>query len=621
MSSKAIAQKLVDQQIQESQVSKEMIQSLSAKMYQLQSWIQLKKEKVIIILEGASSPTKDQFIDQLRKSYPPTFVKYYNSDKIIDEKVKWHFQPLIANLPETGQITIFDSCWHGNKKHNKLSNGQLSDSQSISQLEQSLQSAGYQVVKYWFQENTENFQELIQTFVSNSIHQNKSALLDQLHIQSSHSSILSISYKDEVAWHLAGGQNAVLVLHHFVNQMNIQDLSFNNAAIEMPLLNNSTDLIWAKAKENVIALNTFHPNFPIAKEIQQAMEVYTKNGIVLDKPIEGLQSFREIAAKVMTEKKGLNCRAECILPIDGTIAGIFTIAQFVLRPGDEAIVFDPTESCFTKAIEARGSKVIHAPCHSQSGKFEIESLEALVTPNTKMICLSNPQSLAGRVMRWDELFEIGKFAIKHQLWILNDESWSDIIYSPNHHFHIGSLNEKIAARTFSVYGFSKTFGLADLPVGFIVAPNEIILKKLMQVSNVHNRGTGVSTLSQVAATAAFRDAWYWKEAFVDHLQSMRDYMVERFNKMHGVQCNTPEGTYVLMVDITAFGMNSEQMCDYLLQNAKVAVMPSTTNWSGPTSTKQIGISFSSSKAIIKEALDRIEQALNALPRYQKLSKN
>ncbi len=621
MSSKTIAQKLVAQQIHEAQVTKEMIYSLSAKMYQLQSWIQLKREKVIIILEGSSNPTKDQFIDQLRKNYPETFVKYYNADKIIDEKIKWHFQPLIANLPETGQITIFDNCWHGNKKYAPSSPDHLSESQSISQLEQSLQSAGYQIVKYWFQANTENFQELVQTFVSNSIHQNKSALLDQLHIRSSHSSILSISYKEEIAWHLAGGKNAILVLHHFVDQLNIQDLSFSNALIEMPLLDNSTDLIWAKAKENIISLNTFHPNFPIAKEIQKAMETYTKNGVVLDKPAEGLDTFRTIAAKVMTEKKGLTCKPEQILPIDGTTAGIFTITQFILRPGDEAIVFDPVENCFSKAIEARGSKVVYASTNTQTGKFEIESLEKLITPHTKMICLSNPQSLLGRVMRWDELFEIGKLAIKYQLWILNDESWSDVIYSPHHHFHIGSLHEKIAALTISIYGFSKTFGLADLPVGFIVAPNNIILQKLMQVSNIHTRGTGVSTLAQVAATAAFRDAWYWKEAFVDHLQSMRDYMVERFNKMHGVQCNTPEGTYVLMVDITAFGMNSKEMCDYLLQNAKVAVLPGTAKWSGPTTTKQIGISFSSSKAVIKEALDRIEQALNALPRYQKLSKN
>ena len=133
----------------------------------------------------------------------------------------------------------------------------------------------------------------------------------------------------------------------------------------------------------------------------------------------------------------------------------------------------------------------------------------------------------------EELEFIGQLAIKHDLWIMNDEVWSDIVYAPFKHTSIAALDEAIFQRCISVFGFSKTFGLAGLRVGHILAPNKKVYQQLIDVSKVSTTAAGVTTLSQIAATAAYKDCWYWAEAFIDHLSHIRDYAVNRLNQNAG----------------------------------------------------------------------------------------
>jgi bifunctional pyridoxal-dependent enzyme with beta-cystathionase and maltose regulon repressor activities len=101
----------------------------------------------------------------------------------------------------------------------------------------------------------------------------------------------------------------------------------------------------------------------------------------------------------------------------------------------------------------------------------------------------------------------------------------------------------------------------------------------------------------------------WLDAFCRHLTEMRDYTVARLHELDGVTCRMPQGTYVAFADITATGLGSEEVADICRDRARVAVVPGTTRWLGAAAERHVRISFATSHGIMREALDRIADAL------------
>ncbi len=389
--------------------------------------------------------------------------------------------------------------------------------------------------------------------------------------------------------------------------------TFSNNNVNLSLLKQRAyNLRWATVDEGVIPLTAADPDFPIAPEIIESIKSYTDGGVFSYGPATGLLSFREAAANVLQTRKGAKGDPELILATDGAASGMYTIAKAFLQPGDEVIIFDPVDFLFQKSVKSAGGKVVRIPLDPKTGRFDQQQLRLSITGKTKMICVCNPHNPLGKVLTKEELLFIGTTAVLHDLWIMNDEIWSDIIFEPSKHTNIVSLNSEIANRTISVYGFSKTFGLAGLRVGFIAAPNKKVFKKVLQASQAGSTAGGVSTLSQIAATAAYEKAWPWVDQFLEHLTEVRNYSVDRLNNMPGISCRKPDGTYLLFPNIESFGLSSEGMAQYLLEKAKVAVVPGAAKWFGPGAEGHIRLCFSTSMEIMTEALDRIEVALKEL---------
>jgi aminotransferase len=388
---------------------------------------------------------------------------------------------------------------------------------------------------------------------------------------------------------------------------------FSDDQVRMDLLRKRAyNQRWAMHPPEVIPLTAADPDFPVAPEIRQAIKEYADGGVLGYGPKEGLPDFKQTVARTVAEKHAISCTPREILPTDSAAAAMFLTAQYACRPGDEAIIFDPVDYLFGQAVDAAGGKRVYSPVDKKTGTFDLDGLPKLITPQTRMICLCNPHNPLGRVMTRKELEVIGQLAVEHDLLIMADEIWSDIVYKPHQHISIASLSPEIAERTITIFGFSKTFGIAGLRVGFLVAPNPTVYEKLVQASKMRTTATGVTTISQVAARTAYENCWYWADSFLEHLQQIRDYAVDRLNKMNGVSCLKPEGTYLLFPDITALGMTSHKITDYLLQEARVAVVPGLPRWFGPRAEGHIRICYSTSFGIIKEGLDRIEKAFQAL---------
>jgi bifunctional pyridoxal-dependent enzyme with beta-cystathionase and maltose regulon repressor activities len=142
--------------------------------------------------------------------------------------------------------------------------------------------------------------------------------------------------------------------------------------------------------------------------------------------------------------------------------------------------------------------------------------------------------------------------------------------------------------------------------------NTVLFQKILHQSGHLSTVHGVSTISQIAGTAALNECEQWLDHFLQHLHRMRDLVVQKLNLIPGVQCIAPEGCYVAFADIRETGMSSTQIHELLLQRARVAVVPGLPQWFGPGAEGYIRISFASSEQILSESLSRIHQTLSRL---------
>ena len=394
----------------------------------------------------------------------------------------------------------------------------------------------------------------------------------------------------------------------------MSDPLFADSAVPFDLLRERAfNLRWATVDPDVLPLTAADPDFPVAPVIREAISEYTAGGVFSYGPPEGLPSFRASAARVQRDRRGWQgCDPGHILPTDSAASAMFVVARALLDPGDEALVFDPVDFLFAASVESAGATPVRCPVDPRTGVIDFDVLAARITPRTKLLTLCQPHNPLGRVLRRDELERLGELALAHDLWVMSDEVWGDIVYPPHEHLSIAALGPELAARTFGVYGFSKTFGLAGLRVGYVAAPDRDLQQRLLTVSQAPTTAYGGSTLSQVAAQAAYDHAWPWAERFLEHLASMRDLAVARLRAMPGLTVRVPEGTYVLFVGIDGLGRGSEaDVVKLLLDEARVAVVPGLARWFGPGATGHIRLTFCTSEAVLTEALDRIEGVLGS----------
>jgi aminotransferase len=364
------------------------------------------------------------------------------------------------------------------------------------------------------------------------------------------------------------------------------------------------NLRWAAVPSDTIPLTAADPDFPCPPPEIEAIHRFLKEGYFSYAPATGITEFKESMAGFFNEKRKVPANPDYILPVDSAAFGIYITCKTFLAPGDEAIIFDPVDYLFRYSVEAVDAKAVTLPI-PQGANADFERINDLITPKTKMICLCNPLNPTGKVFTRAELEQLGHIAEKHNLIILSDEIWSDIIFTPHHFTSIASLNKEIRNRTITITGFSKSYGLAGLRIGAILASNAQHFEEIFAASRHQSTVHGANIISQIAATAALDECGPWLEQFVTHLQSMRDLTVTRLNEIPGFTCRSPEGCYVAFVNITGTGHSSAAIKDFLLEKAKVAVVPGLPEWFGAGAEGHIRLSFATSKEILLDACNRI----------------
>lgn len=350
---------------------------------------------------------------------------------------------------------------------------------------------------------------------------------------------------------------------------------------------------------DVIALGRGDPDLATPAHIIQAMKDAIREQRTGITPVGGMPELREAIANKLREENKLPVTAANVIVTTGGQEGLFLIMQTLLDPGDEVLVPDPRYTSYDEAIESAGGKMVMIPTdHEDAFNLKPEAVEAAITPRTKALLIVTPSNPTGGIVTENRLRGIAQVAIKHNLIVISDEIYEKFVYDGWNHFSIGSI-PGMEERTITLNGFSKTYAMTGLRVGFIAAPYNFIdaMTKVKAVT------TGpAATISQWGGLAALtgpkEPLYEFQRIYTERRQVMMDGL-----RAMGLDFSDPRGAFFLWTNSASTGIHATELSYLLLKEGRVLIFPGTgfgENWGG-----YLRISILQSTDLIQEAMDRM----------------
>lgn len=355
---------------------------------------------------------------------------------------------------------------------------------------------------------------------------------------------------------------------------------------------------------DVIHLEVGMPSFDTPQHIKDGAIAALQGGLVHYGDFAGNAGLRRAIAKRLADHNAVNFSESEIVVTNGLTHASYAVMMAAIDPGDEVILLEPYYPQHVNKIELAGGKVVLAPLDkARNFAIDPQSIEARITPKTKMICLVNPANPTGRVYSREELQSLADIAIRHDLLVLSDEVYEQIVYDGAEHISIASL-PGMRERTFSLFAFTKAYAMDGWRIGYIAADARYmpaILKITM------NDVAHVNVFIQEGARAALEGPQDVIREMLDDDKRRRDLVVARMNQMSGVICATPEGTIYAYPDISATGKSSAKVAEEILEQCHVVT--EAGSFYGAAGDGYLRICFGA------EPYERIEEALNRMARY------
>lgn len=364
----------------------------------------------------------------------------------------------------------------------------------------------------------------------------------------------------------------------------------------------------ASTLEDVISLGVGEPDYSSPQKVIDACidslnkkeTSYTSNW--------GLYELRKEIGNLFKKKYNLFYDSSDQIMVTVGVSEAITVAmQTLLNPGDEVLIPDPAYLAYPACVRLVGGKPVLVPTHAEEEfKLTVKELEAKVTEKTKVLLIGYPNNPTGTVMDKESLLEIAEFATKHDLVVISDEIYCDLTYE-GEHICFASL-PGMQERTVVLNGFSKSYAMTGLRVGYICGPKEV----MESIYKVHQYEIlCASVTSQFGAITALTECDADVKNMFDEYAARREFVYKALIDM-GLSVFKPKGAFYIFPDISCTGMDDEEFCDKLLKEEKVATVPGTCF--GVQGKKHIRISYAA-------GIENLEEAMKRLARFVKKYKN
>jgi aspartate/methionine/tyrosine aminotransferase len=369
--------------------------------------------------------------------------------------------------------------------------------------------------------------------------------------------------------------------------------------------------VFARAKEleaqgrSIIHLELGEPDFHPGKSVIESAAKALADGKDRYCAVAGVPALREEIATYLARTRNIKVSPANIVLAPGCKIALFLAMMALLEPGDEVLYPDPGFPGYSSITLGLGAVpvpfTLSARNHFQPDPAEVASK---ITPRTRMLLTNSPGNPTGTVYTDAVQRALAELAVKHDLWLLSDETYARILYGGEYRSMLRYPG--MHDRTLIIDGFSKSFAMTGWRLGYTVAPPEVVPALVMMAVNTY---TCVAEFTQYAAIDALRDREGNTAHMVGEFSRRREQFVRDLNRVPGFRCHPPDGAFYAWVDITGTGMSAEDLCRILLEDAGVAAIPGAAF--GPSGKAFIRFSFASSMATLHEAVERIVKVSTA----------
>lgn len=357
--------------------------------------------------------------------------------------------------------------------------------------------------------------------------------------------------------------------------------------------------------DDLISFSIGEPDFIAPPNIADACIEAIKNGKTKYAPNVGLSELKEAVSKKIKEIYGKDYDPETEIVItNGGMDSLRMTFRAILDKDDEVLLGDPAWSNHPNHPVLAGGKSVRVPLREENGfVMAVEDMEAALTDRTKAVLLNYPNNPTGAVIGYDELAKICDFVKKHDLFLVTDEVYYNIIFD-GEKFWSPAMIDGMKDRTIILQSFSKTYAMTGWRLGYVAGPADVI--EAVGLIN-ENSCSCVNTPVQWAGVEALLGAQsqYYLDLMRNTYQERRDIVYKMINEIPGLSCIKPKGAFYAFINIQETGMSSMDFATKLLEKYHVGLVPGVGF--GPSSEGFVRMSYAVATDKIIEGINRIAE--------------
>ena len=371
--------------------------------------------------------------------------------------------------------------------------------------------------------------------------------------------------------------------------------------------------IAAKAKQlradgaDVCSLSAGEPDFDTPDFIRAAAIKALNGGQTRYGPAAGEPALREAIAAKLSQENNVATTAAQVLVTNGGKQALYNLFQVLLGPGDEVLLPAPYWLSYPEIARMAGASVKELPSDAEQGfRLKPAQLEAAISPASRLLVLNSPGNPTGMVLSRAELEAIANVLRRHpQVLVVCDEIY-EFLLAPGHtHHSLAAVAPDLADRIFTVNGFAKGWAMTGWRIGWLAGTQEVIgAASALQSQTTSN----VCTFAQFGALAAISGSRQCVHAMAAEFNERRSLLTEGLMAMEGLKLMAPEGAFYAFPDVSHFGLDSMTLCNRLLDEVGLAVVPGVAFGDD----RCIRLSCAASPATIDDGLERLQRFLVSL---------
>ena len=370
---------------------------------------------------------------------------------------------------------------------------------------------------------------------------------------------------------------------------------------------NEKALAMERAGEKVLHFEIGRPDFDTPEYIKKAANQAMAEGKVHYTSNFGLMDLRQAIADKLKRENNIEYKASEVLVTVGLSEAVFAALAAILEDGDEILVPDPGWLNYVNVPNLLGAVPVPYLLREESGyQIDLDEIRSKITGRTRAIVIITPSNPTGGVLAEDVLKELAEIAVANDLMVISDEIYERLVYGGAKHISIASL-PGMKERTFTMNGMSKAYAMDGWRLGYVAAPEEYILA--MNKFHQHNT-TCAPNFVQVAAIAALNEEGDEVNEMVKEYQRRRDYAVNAINAIPGLHCECPRGAFYIFINCKSLNMKSADLAAWLLENAKIALVPGDVF--GPGGEGYLRMSFANSYENVVEGCAQLKKGVEQL---------